>query len=122
MTETERQVKLEKFFKYLEEFIEKEEKSELINLSDIYEDYGHPKYDSPKRILHSKRGKEMIRYEIERHDMQIEKVIRYDGQTVFGNYNLALHYLKSIDAYNYFLFIDLLMKSEPDILEKYIKR
>ena len=121
MTETERQVKLEKFFKYLEEFIEKEEKSELINLTQIFQDYGSPSYNSPKRILHTPRGKALIQYEIERNDMRIEKVIRYNGLTVFGNYNLAMHYLQSIDAFNKYLFIDFVMKSEPDILEKYLK-
>jgi len=122
MTETERQVKRLKFFKYLEEFIEKEEKSELIDLTKVHNDYGSPRYYSPRRILHYPRGKAMIQYEIERNDMCVEKVIRYDGQTVFGNYVLALHYLKSIDANNEYFYIEMLMKSEPDILEKYIKR
>jgi hypothetical protein len=121
MTDNEKQVKREKFFLYLSMISKKGDNNELINLTDIYEDYGHPKYLSPKRILHSRTGKQLIKFEIDKNDMQIEKVIRYQGQTVFGNYNLAIHYLQSIDAFNKYLFIDFLMKSEPEILEKYLR-
>lgn len=76
---------------------------------------------SPKRILHYPRGKALIQYEIERNDMCVENVIRYTDTEVYVNYNLAMHYLKSIDAYNEYFFIDLLMKSEPDILEKLMR-
>lgn len=121
MTEQERKIKKDKFFKYLNEFIKKQEKSELINLTDIYGDYGRPKCLSPKRILHSRIGKQLIQSEIDKNELQIEKVIRYQGQTVFGNYSLAIHYLQSIDAFNKYLFIDFLMKSEPKILEKFLR-
>lgn len=116
------QAKRGKFFTYLDEFISKEEKHELINLTQIYEDHGSPRYKSPKRRLHYPRGKAMIQYEIQRNNNEVEKVIRYDGNTIYGNYNLALTYLREIDAYYYFLFTDFLMRSEPDILEKYFNR
>lgn len=101
--------------------MEKDANNELINLSEIYEDYGCPRYSSPKRIIGYRTGKELIQYEIEHNDMQVEKVIKYIGEKVYGNYKLALHYLKSIDAYNEYLFIDFLMHVEPEILEKYLR-
>lgn len=113
--------KKKKFFSYLPYIMDKQNKSELINLYQIYEDYGCPRYSSPKRILSYRTGKELIQYEIENNDMQIEKVIKFNGKTVYGNYSLALHYLRSIDAYNSYLFIDLLMHAEPNILEKYLR-
>lgn len=114
-------LKRERFFRYLTEFMEKDEKSELINLTEIYHDHNCPKYNSPRRILHYPRGKELIRYEIERNAMRVEAVIKYDGKTVYGNYNLAMDYLQSIDAFNKYMFIDMLMKSEPDIVKKFLK-
>ncbi len=119
--EQESQAKRDKFFNYLNEFIEKDSKSELINLTQIHIDYGSPRYNSPKRILHYPRGKALISHEIHRNDMCVEAVIRYDGNTVYGNYNLAMEYLKTIDAYNEYFFIDFIMKSEPDILEKFMR-
>ena len=121
MEEKERKLKRDKFFRYLNEFMEKDSKSELINLTQIYKDYGSPSCKSPRRILHYPRGKAQIQFEIERNAMQVENVIRYDCNDVYGNYYLALNYLKSIDAYNEYLFIDFLMKSEPCILEKFLK-
>jgi len=121
MTEQEENIKRDNFFNYLDEFIEKQEKSELINLTQIHSDYGSPRYKSPRRILHYARGKAMIQFEIERNDMCVEKVIRYDGNKVYGNFKLAMEYLKSIDVYNEYFLIDFLMKSEPDIMNKFMK-
>jgi hypothetical protein len=121
MTEKQKQAKRDKFFNYLNDFIKKQEKSELINLTEIHRDYGSPRYYSPKRILHYPRGKALISREIQRNQMCVESVIRYTEIEVYGNYNLAMHYLKSIDAYNEYFFIDFLMKSKPDVLEKYLK-
>lgn len=117
----ERKIKRDKFFNYLNEFIEKQEKSELINLTQIHRDYGSPRYKSPRRILHYPRSKAMIQNEIERNDMCVERVIRYDGNKVYGNFNLAMDYINSIDAYNNYCYIDMLMKSEPDIMERFMK-
>ena len=63
----------------------------------------------------------MIQNEIERNDMCVERVIRYDGNKVYGNFNLAMDYINSIDAYNNYCYIDMLMKSEPDIMKKFMK-
>ena len=121
MTETERQLKKQKFLNYLEEFMEKEENQELINLTEIYNEQGNPPYASPKRILHSSRGKKIIELEIKRNDMKVEKVIRYDNNEVFANFNLAVKYLREIDgSYEYF-FIDFIMNAKPDIVEKYLR-
>ena len=122
MTENERHVKREKFLFYLSMITKKSDDNELINLTELYEDFGRPKYLSPKRILHSRTGKQMIQLEIDNNDMQIENVIRYQGQNVYGNYYLAIHYLISIDAFNRYLFNDFLMKSEPEILEKLFRQ
>jgi hypothetical protein len=121
MTEQERKIKRDKFFNYLNEFVEKQEKSELINLTQIHLDYGSPKYKSPRRMLHYPRGKALIQYEIEGNAMCVEKVIRYDDNKVYGNFNLALDYINSIDAFNKYCYIEMLMKSEPDIMEKFMK-
>ena len=121
MEEKERKFKHERFFKHLSAIMTKDENNELINLTEIYEDHGCPKYKSPRRRLHYPRGKQLIQYEIERNNNEIEKVIKYDGKTIYGNYSLAITYLREIDAYNYYLFTDFLMKSEPDILKKFLK-
>ena len=121
MEENDMKLKREKFFRYLEEFMEKDKKSELINLTEIYQDYNSPKFKSPRRILHYPRGKELIKYEIERNEMCVENVIKYDGNTIYGNSTLAMNYLKSIDAYNAYMFIDLAINSEPDFLNKFLK-
>ena len=118
----EEKMKQYRFFKHLSAIMTKNENNELINLTEIYEDHGCPKYQSPKRRMHYPRGKQLIQHEIERNNNEIEKVIKYDGKTIYGNYNLALAYLREIDAYNTYLFIDFLMKSEPNLLEKYLKR
>ena len=101
MNENERKTKRERFFNHLSAIMTKDENNELINLTEIYENHGRPRYKSPRRILHYPRGKAMIQYEIERNNNEIEKVIRYDGDTVYGNYHLAITYLREIDAYNY---------------------
>jgi hypothetical protein len=119
--EQERQTKQDKFFDYLHDFMEIVENSELINLTQIHRDYGSPRYDSPKRILHYPSGKALIQHEIQRNNMCVENVIRYEDNTVYGNFNLALEYLISIDAFCKYCYYDFLMKSEPDILEKYLK-
>ena len=112
-------LKKEKFFKHIDICLKQEGKGELINLTEIYKDYGSPAYHSPKRILHYPRGKQMIEHEIRQNDMEIEKVIRYEGEKVFGNYQLALDYLGAIDAYNKYMIIKMVYVQNPNILEEF---
>ena len=116
MTRDEKRIK---FFKHMKNLLEKQEQGILIDLTEIYEDYGCPPYMSPKREFHYPRGKQIIEYEIQENHMQVERVIRYDGKKVYGNYALALMYLKGIDAYNAYLVIDMLFMNNPTILDEF---
>ncbi len=109
--------KNEKFFKHILNFLEKNENGELIDLTEVYEDYGRPSYRSPRRILHYPRGKQLIELEIKNNDMQIEKVIKYSGKRIYGNFKIAMAYFIRIDTVNSILIMDLLFFADPDTLE-----
>ncbi|MCU4175503.1 hypothetical protein [Carboxylicivirga sp. N1Y90] len=98
-----------KFNSYVEEFTDKQIRGELINLWEIYESYGKPEGKSPLEFMSTSQSKEIIQLALVDNDMQENKVILRKGEVVLVNFNLALSYLKEVDTYNSFLFIDLLM-------------
>ena len=115
------ELKKEKFFRHIDNCMKQDKKGELVNLTEIYEDYGSTPYNSPKRVLHYPRGKELIAHEIRQNNMKVEKVIRYEGGKLYGNYQLALEYLSAIDDYNKDMIIGMVYMQNPNILEEYWK-
>jgi hypothetical protein len=115
------ELKKEKFFRHIDNCMKQDEKGELVDLTDIYEDHDSPPYKSPKRVLHYPRGKELIEHEIRQNNMEVEKVIRYENDRVYGNYQLTLEYLSAIDAFNKYMIIKLVYMHNPNILEEFWK-
>jgi len=74
----------------------------LISMTKIYEDYGRPKYKSPRRYLSYKRNKEQVEYAIYESGYQIEKVIQYTPDDILVSGTIAMSYLNQLDVKSYF--------------------
>lgn len=82
--------------KYLKRLDEKRESGELIDLTEIYNDFGRPLYKSPKRIQNYLCNTNLKYFQTKVDDSEI-LVIQYMEEKVYGNYYLALLYLNSMD-------------------------
>jgi hypothetical protein len=118
---------------HLISFLKNESEGQLINITDVYEDYGKPSFKSPRRILNQSYFKSKLECLVIEKEYEIEKVIKYSGKDVFVSYEVAYAYLIEIDTKNYqkliaftckygisklseeIPFIDLKMKSIDDL-------
>jgi hypothetical protein len=76
----------------------------LISMTKMYEDYGKPKFKSPRRYLSYKRTKQQIEYAIKESGYQVEKVIQYNPDDILVCGTLAMSYLNQLDVKSYFHF------------------
>ena len=76
----------------------------LLSMTKIYEDYGKPKFKSPRRYLSYKRTKQQIEYAIKESGYQVEKVIQYTPDDIMVIGTLAMSYLNLLDVKSYFHF------------------
>jgi hypothetical protein len=76
----------------------------LISMTKMYEDYGKPKFKSPRRYLSYKRTKQQIEYAIKESGYQVEKVIQYTSDDILVSGTLAMSYLNQLDVKSYFHF------------------
>lgn len=74
----------------------------LLSMGKIYEDYGRPKYKSPKRYMSYKRNKEQVEYAIKESGYEVEKVIKYTPDDILVNGPIAMLYLNQLDVKSYF--------------------
>jgi hypothetical protein len=93
------------YLEHIQEINECTENGRLISLLKIYDDYGRPKYKSPKRVLCSRTSNGLIEYEIEKSGYQVEKVIQFTKDDVLVCEGIALSYLNHIDVKNYVIAI-----------------
>lgn len=90
----------ENYQKNMQRIIESD--GSLISMNRIYEDYGRPKYKSPKRIMSYKRTKEQVEYAIKESGYEVEKVIKYTPDDILVNGPIAMLYLNQLDVKSYF--------------------
>lgn len=74
----------------------------LISMGKIYENYGRPKYKSPRRYMSYKRNKEQVEYAIKESGYQIEQVIQYTTDDILISGTLAMLYLNQLDVESYY--------------------
>jgi hypothetical protein len=110
--------KKQKLHCILDHILDQESQGKLISMWKIYEDHGCPKYKTPKRFFSYPRQKEYIQYLIEQNDMQVDKVIKYEGKDILVNFDLAIHYLRELDAYYWYAILDLTMSKESNDFQK----
>jgi hypothetical protein len=106
------------FLSHCKRFIESQEEGELINLYEVYEDYGQPKFRSPRKLLRTRPLRNLAKYLIEKNDYKVEKVIKYSGKDIYVCYDLAMSYLMNLDITNYLILNDYLRESGP--LDKFL--
>jgi hypothetical protein len=78
-------------------FLAYEQKGQLINLTDVYKEYGEPEFHSPRRRLRARPLRMLTEFLIKKNNYEIEKVIRYDGKDVYACFDLAFDYLRELD-------------------------
>ncbi len=110
--------KKQKLFRILDHIMDQDSKGKLISLWKIYEDHGCPKYKTPKRFFSYPRQKVFIQYLIEQNDMQVDMVIKYEERDILVDFDLAIHYLRDLDAYYWYAILDLTVSKEPNEFQK----
>jgi hypothetical protein len=77
-----------------------EKSGKLNSLLDIYNDYGRPKYMSPRRVTGYKTFRDLIEYVIRKANNDVDRVIKYDDRDILVNCDLAIAYLNRLDVKN----------------------
>jgi hypothetical protein len=70
---------------------------ELLNITDIYNDFGNPKNLSPRRFLKTRVYKDLLSEKILEANYEIEKVIKYCGKDIYADAMVAMLYLMHLN-------------------------
>lgn len=87
----------EDFLVHLGMFLKADKQGQLINITEVYENYGRPQFYSPRRRLRARSLRMLTELLITRNNYEIEKVIRYEGKDVYVCFDLAFDYLRELD-------------------------
>lgn len=98
------------FLSHIKRFIQRQDRGEMINITEVYEDYGKPKFLSPRKLLRYRPLRMLAEFLIKNNNYEIEKVIIYKGKDVYVCYDLAMSYLTNLDPSNYIILNDYLIK------------
>ena len=92
------EIKLTKdFLNHIGMFLKTDKEGQLINITEVYENYGRPQFYSPRRRLRARSLRMLTELLIRRNNYQIERVIRYEGKDVYVCFDLAFDYLRELD-------------------------
>jgi hypothetical protein len=100
----------EQFKNHLGMFLAIDEKGQMINIAEVYENYGRPRFYSPRRRLKARMLRMLTELLIKRHNYEIEKVIRFEGKNVYVCFELAFDYLRELDIDNSIAINDYLLE------------
>lgn len=93
----------DQYMRHLQRFSELQKKGNLISLLEVYEDYGKPKFYSPRRRFQGRQLRNLTGYILKYNNYEIEKVIQYRGQDIYACSDLAIAYLNNLDIKNYMI-------------------
>ncbi len=85
------------FLSHIKKFIGTDDERQLINITEVYTDYGEPKNKSPRQCLHRDPLRSLLGSLIKANNYEIEKVIVYKGKNVYVCFDLAFDYLRCLD-------------------------
>ena len=95
----------------MQRFNQLQERGNLISLYEVYEDYGKPKFNSPRRGFHGRLLRNLTAYILEKNNYEFVKVIQYRGKDIYVCSDLAIAYLNDLDIKSY-LIVNIYLREE----------